>query len=595
VDVSSPGTAKEKATARRRQSRWNIGNVSGLSVVGWALSLVLAGLIIVPLGRMIGDSFVVDGAIDFTPFSQLFADPMFFTAVRNTLLILITAGPSALIVATVLAWLNERTDANIGFVSRLAPLIPLLIPPIALAIGWTFVAQSVAGLLNGYLRMLLTVFGVHLTEGPFDIETFPGLVFVYTIALVPFAYIIIAPAFRNLDASMEEASKMSGAGSLRTAWSISRPAIGPALLSASLLLVIVATSMYSIPAVIGTASRIQSLSVYIVFKTTSNAGTGLPQAVAAAVLLVGFLILVGLVYLWAARRQRQVTISGKSTNRTVVRLGGWRWVARGVLIVYLLVVAVLPFLALLIVSTQPFWQPTINWGVLSFDNLLDFFIDPTSHARNGYLNSIRLGVMGATLITLIALVLVIFANERGGRFGKAVLGLVRLPAVVSSLVIAVGVLVTFAGSPFRLAGTLVILMLAYVIMFLPQGSIAVGVARTQVGDDLIEASRMSGASAGRTARSVVWPLMRPGVAFAWGMMFVLVVSDLEAAVILAGPGNPVVGSEFQAIYTSGVFADLAALGVIVCVTNLLIVALVTGVFGRPARAKDRQFWHRWVK
>ncbi len=511
---------------------------------------------------------------------------------RNTALILITAGPCALIVATALAWLNERTDANIGFISRLAPLIPLLIPPIALAIGWIFVAQKFAGLLNGYLRQLLGVFGVKLADGPLNVESFPGLVFVYTIALVPFAYIIIAPAFRNLDASMEEASKMSGAGSLRTAWSISRPAIGPALLSASLLLVIVCSSMYSIPAVIGTAARIQPLSVYIVFKTTSGGVLGLPQAVAAALLLVAFLVVVGLLYLLAARRQRQVTISGKSTTRSVVRLGGWKWVARAVLIAYLVVVAVLPFLALLIVSTQPFWQPTINWGAVSFDNIIDFFTDPSSHARNGYLNSIRLGLMGASLIILIALVLVIFANERGGRFGRAVLGLVRLPAVVSSLVIAVGVLVTFAGSPFRLAGTLVILMLAYVIMFLPQGSIAVGVARTQVGDDLIEASRMAGATSGRTARSIVWPLMRPGVAFAWGMMFVLVVSDLEAAVILAGPGNPVVGSEFQAIYTSGVFADLAALGVIVCLTSLVIVALVTGVFGRPARVKDRHFWNR---
>ncbi|MEZ3158927.1 iron ABC transporter permease [Microbacterium sp. BWT-B31] len=592
VEVVAPGVNQD-ATVPIRVVRWSQHKFSGLSVVGWILSIALAALIIVPLGRMIGDSFIVDGAVDFSPFSSLFADPRFWAAVRNTLLILVTAGPMALVIATALAWMNERTDASLGFLSRMAPLIPLLIPPIALAIGWTFVAQNIAGLLNGYLRMLLGLFGIHLTSGPLDVETLPGLIFVYTIALVPFAYIIIAPAFRNIDASMEEASKMCGAGSLRTAWSISRPAIGPALLSAAFMLVIVCTSMYSIPAVIGTAARIQSLSVYIVFKTTSSGTEGLRQAVAAAVLLVAFIAIIGLLYVWIARRLRPVTISGKSTTRSVVRLGGWKWVARAALIVYLLLVAVLPFVALLIVSMQPFWQPTINFSVLTLDNITGFFTDSTSHARSGYLNSIRLGLIGATLIILIALVLVIFANDRGGRVGKTVLGLVRLPSVVSALVIAVGVLVTFAGPPFSLAGSLVILLLAYVIMFLPQGSIAVAVARTQVGNDLIEASSMAGATSARTATSVVWPLMRPGVAFAWGMMFVLVVSDLEASVILAGPGNPVVGSEFQAIYTSGVFADLAALGVIVCLTSLVIVTIVTGLLGRPARLKDRHFWDRW--
>jgi iron(III) transport system permease protein len=388
---------------------------------------------------------------------------------------------------------------------------------------------------------------------------------------------------------------MSGAGLLRTAWSVSRPAIGPALLSAGLLLVIVCTAMYSIPAVIGTAARIQPLSVYLVYQMVSSGGAGLPRAVAGAVVLVAFLALVGLLYTWLARRQRHVTISGKSISRATIRLGGWRWVARGVLVFYLLLVAVLPFLALLVVSLQPFWQATIHWDNLSPEALIDFFTGPAGHARNGYLNSVRLGLMGATLIVLVAITLVIFAHDRGGRLGKAVLGLVRLPSVISALVIAVAILVTFAGSPFRLAGTLVILLLAYVVHFLPQASIAISGARAQVGEDLIEASRMSGATSGRTALSVVWPLMRPGVAFAWGMIFVLVVSDLETAVILAGPGNPVVGSEFQAIYTSGVFADLATLGIIVCLTSLTIVAIVVGVFGRPARQKDRRIWDSWLE
>lgn len=582
-----PG-ASDPGGRRRGLPRWP-ARLSGFGVLGATFTVLLIALIVYPIYTMLHDAFFIGGGLHLGAIKQVIDDPSFQTAAKNTLLLVVTSGTAALLIGTLLAWLNERTDANMGFISRLAPLVPLLIPPVALAIGWLFVAQPFAGFLNYYIRELLGDIGIRLTTGPFNITSFPGVAFVYTIALVPFAYVVIAPAFRNMDSSLEEASRMSGAGPLRTALRISGPAIGPALASAGLLVAIIAASLYSIPAIIGTSARITTVSVYIVDLTANSSG-GLNQAVAASVLLVAFIGALWLIHGAVTRRQRQITITGRSGGRTVVRLGKWKWLGRAVLLLYLVLVAVMPFVALAIVALQPYWQPDIHVNAFTLAGFKDLFTAATTEGRAGFFDSLKLGAIGGTIVMAMAAVMIIYAFERRGVVGKIIFGVTKLPAAISPIVIAVGVLLTFAGSPFRLASSLVILLLAYVVMFMPQASIAAEVARGQVGDELLEAGWVLGATKLRAVRGILWPLMRPGLAYGWAMMFVLIVSDLEAAAILAGPGNPVVGSEFQAIYTSGVFADLAALGVVVCATVLLVVGLVTGLFGRPVKRRDRRLW-----
>ena len=234
------------------------------------------------------------------------------------------------------------------------------------------------------------------------------------------------------------------------------------------------------------------------------------------------------------------------------------------LVAYLLCVSVLPFAALLIVAMEPYWQPDIDVHQLTLDSFNRFFSTvPTSSAsiaRRGYFDSLKLAAHRGD-----------GHRRRRGDHGhlraprrrqdvELISGVTKVPAAVSGLVIAVAILLTFAGPPFRLHGTLLILLLAYLVVFIPQASIAAEVSRSQVGEDLIEAAAMSGISRFRTTFGILWPLMRPGLAFGWALVFVLAMGDLEVAAILAGPGNPVVGTAFQAIFGSGVYSDLAALG-----------------------------------
>ena len=208
----------------RRPSRLQaIARIDLFSALAWPLAIFLLVLIVYPFAATLVEVFIVDGRPDGSAVRKVLEDPAFFRAVQNTAIMLLIGGTGALIIGSLFAWLNERTDASIGIVSRLAPMVPLLIPSIALSIGWVLLAQPRAGFLNGFLRSLLEVVGIKLTEGPFDIGTWPGLIFVVMISLVPYAYIVVAPALRPMDSSLEEASRMAGAGPWRTAMSITQP------------------------------------------------------------------------------------------------------------------------------------------------------------------------------------------------------------------------------------------------------------------------------------------------------------------------------------------------------------------------------------
>src|SRR5690606_22703080 len=148
----------------------------------------------------------------------------------------------------------------------------------------------------------------------------------------------------------------------------------------------------------------------------------------------------------------------------------------------------------------------------------------------------------------------------------------KAPAVIPNIVIAVGFLITFAGPPFHLAGTVLLLLLAFVVMYVPPGSIAANAAIDQVGRDLQEASQVSGASEGRTTWRVTVPLAMPGLLAGWTMVFVHMMGDLSASALLAGVGNPVIGFAILLIWETGSFGTLAAFSAAMCVVIGLVVA-----------------------
>ena len=268
-----------------------------------------------------------------------------------------------------------------------------------------------------------------------------------------------------------------------------------------------------------------------------------PARIAEGV-VISLILTVVVLGVWAIQRrvstrQRHATIGGKAGGSSLVELGRWRGVARFAIFTFVAASTVLPFGALLLVALQPFWSPSIKLSTLSLQHFGSLFSGGLIY--RALTTSLTLGVVGATIGMTIAALLMDYARDRGGWRGNAVLGVTRLPGAIINIVLGVGFLVVLGAPPFDLKGTMLILLLAYIVIYMPQAATAAGSAIEQVGGELIESGRMAGAGKGQVFRRITFPLILPGLAAGWVMIFVVMVGDLTASALLAGTTNPVVG------------------------------------------------------
>ncbi|QRP47903.1 iron ABC transporter permease [Amycolatopsis sp. FDAARGOS 1241] len=199
-----------------------------------------------------------------------------------------------------------------------------------------------------------------------------------------------------------------------------------------------------------------------------------------------------------------------------------------------------------------------------------------------------LGILAATVGIVIAGLLVVYGRETGGWRARTLDAAMRFPGALSHIVIGVVFVATLTGPPFRLQGTLLALLLAFVVVHMPQAAVAAGSARDQIGDQLFEASRMSGATFARTVAKIAFPLMAPGLLAGWALLFVLAIGDLTVSALLSGTRNPVVGFVILNIWENGTYSSLAAMAMVITVVSGIIVGLSAALDRRSSRSGPRR-------
>jgi len=547
------------------------GRFSPFDVVSVAVVAFLAFIAVYPLMRVFWRAFVDNGRLDLRPLQLVFTYPDLPVLLLNTAIVVAASSVLALVIGSVLAWINERTDARMGIVTDALPLVPFLLPPIAGAIGWVLLLSDRAGLLNALLRAGLVPFGITLTEGPLNIYSWGGLIFVYTLYGIPYVYLMMGAGLRNVDSSLEEASRISGRGLFDTMRMVTLPAVRPSLGAAILLLVWFELSLFSVPVIIGKGAGIDVLSVRIVRLLSFTYPPQIAEAIALSLIVV---VALGLAWHFQNRvlaHGHHATVGGKGHKVAILRLGAWRWPARLLILGYIALAAVLPVIGLLLVALNGYWTANIKWSKLSFASFHEtLWIDQITRASLG--NSLMLSITGATVGMVAAAILALFVKRHGKGVARLIDGVVKVPAAIASIVLAVGFVLAFSGPPFNLNGTLLILLLAYLALYIPQGSVAADAAAAQVGHELTEASQIAGASGARTFWRVSMPLMIGGLVAGWALLFVRMVGDLTASAILAGTNNPVVGFRILEVFEGASYASLAALSTVLTLICAVVIA-----------------------
>lgn len=482
-----------------------------------------------------------------------------------------------------LAFLLERTNFPVRGLLRTVTVAPLGMPPFVAASAWILLANPRTGLLNSAWHWLVGGSG----DGPLNIYTVWGMIFVSGLLFVPSMYLMISGTSSRLDPALEESSATSGARGWTTARRVTLPLVVPSILGAVVFYAVVAIEIFDVPAFIGIPGKVDVLSTWI-YRLVNNPG-GLPDyGVASA---FGLVIVVLAIVLIAAYRQvtrnanRYVTISARGYKPREIKLS--RSATGGaflLLLLYALLAFVLPFLALVWRSFVPPFAPfdLSSLHHLTLANYRGVLNDPTMRAGISHTLVIATvsSVATMTLASVTSWLGFRESSRAGGFYNLIVFANLGIPSIILALALAM----LYLWLPLGIYGTVWIIVIALVTRYLAYGTLVMTPAFFQVSRDLEDASATAGASAARTFASIVLPLVF--ISYLRGVLwtFIQAARDVTIVLILLTVSNVTVGAELFSLWSNGDYA----LGSAGAVLLTLLTSVLTFIFIRldPARRQS---------
>ncbi|MFW6435907.1 MAG: ABC transporter permease [Halovenus sp.] len=487
----------------------------------------------------------------------------------NSLTIAIGMTITGVVFGLTFAWLFVRTNVPMKGSMELVLLSGQAIPGYIIGIMY-ITAYSPR---NGFVP---EAFGFSLL--PFDIFSPWGIAFVAGVNVVSTAYLLTVPALQDMDSALEEVSRIHGANIFQTVRSITFPLITPAILSAVITSFLYGMGEFAIVSVLGSRQGFDVYSTAI----SEAIKTRFPAAYGEAAALSCSLLLVTAVMVWyyrrvTSRKADYMTLTGRRTQNQQWDLGTWRWPITTVLWVALLVVWVVPLGAMVITSLHSTWTGTILLEQLTLTHYASALAD--EQLRRAFRNSVFVSVGAATLGTLLVVGLAYYTERTRARFRGFVDMLSLTPLAVPGIIIGAGLIFAslWAGKlpMINLYGTLTIIIIGSVIVFLPVSSrIAVGNI-VQIHSELEEAARVSGASWLQQMREIFLPLFRNTTVVIWFFLVVHVFQLLSIAWMTYTADTIVIPVElFQLYMYEPALSFVAAISTIfVALTVLLVLGM----------------------
>ena len=511
------------------------------------------------------------GPFTIAKYLTVYTDPTFPRVLLNTLIFVLSSSTLATVLGTALAYLNVRTDIPLKGLFQVLPLIPMMFPHVLFAAAWIMLLNPTNGLINVWLRMFIKV-----QEGPINIYSLGGMIFLEGLLDVPVTFMVVAPAMYSFDPALEEAGRVSGASQRQVLWRVTLPLVRPAILSAFMLGVIRALAAFAVPQMVGIPGRVQILTTYIYRLISIGWSPDYGRAAAVGVLVLAMaLVLVYLYRYLTAEGERFVTVTGKGYRPRVSRLGWARYPLFFGVLIFFLVLIVLPSAVLVYMSFLPYVAPPSPkvLALVSLDNWRYVLSDPI--AGRAFRNTVFLALVGATLGVFVSLFVAYAVTKVRSRLTSILDSLTFVSYAFPGLVIGIGFMWFLVRTP--LYGTVWALLLAFVGTYLPYGVRPLGSAFFQIHRDLEDSGRICGASFLGTFRRIVVPLVIPGIFSAWILLAAMFVRELSVAAVLARPGSEVLSIQVLKYAYDGLWGRVSALGMIMIGLSTALVAGASGL------------------
>lgn len=548
--------------------------------IGWVFLLAGIGLALVGVtifGNIL-TSFSAEGHADaytLDNYVELFTQDTLFSVTGRTTLLGIGTVFWMFVFAFPFTWLLARTDFRYrtGLFSLLTA--KLAIPGFITAMSYVWLFNPTSGLVN-------QLFGMTKFSGGalFDIYQLSWICFLQGIVLVPGGVFMMLPAFRNLDASLEEAAWVSGVSKSYTVSRVVLPLLGPSMVAVCIFYFVLGVEMFDFVAIIGMPGDVLVLWIYDAISETD----GPPNLGFAGASGVVLFAICGVAILFYARFLKQArkyaVIGGKGRASAPQPLGRWRWAAYGWVGAWVMASIIVPVITIVWVALVPFFQPpslkaldSVNLN--SFYDAFEWMGEPLRHTL------ILMGgavVVAATLATSITWV-VTRSRSDVARWADMIVFLApAVPTIVTAIAFQFVGIAIYHWLP--LFGTIWLVAIAMGTRMLAYCTRTMNATSLQIQFELDEAAYVSGVSKLDTFRRIFLPLMAPAIFYSALMVGMLSARDLTLPLVMNTGKSEVIATLIFDLQTNGeqnAAAAVALYMVFVLVLLALFARRMTGM------------------
>lgn len=542
-----------------------------------AVAVICASaLLAVPAFLTVASSFtpgmLLEGnALNLENYRRLLSNPTLLTIIKNTLLVGLGTVVVMFVFTIPFSWLYARTDLPGKNLLLLMLTIKVAVPGYLTAMAYIFLLNPESGIIN---RTAISLFG--LERAPFTVYSLWWIAALQGMGVTSSAFFMMTPAFRALDSALEESAYASGVRKATTALRITLPLLAPAIVAAGIFYFVVAIELFDYAGTLGLPTRTFVFATWIYLLTHPDITP--PDFGGASVVAVLFFGVVGVlmvIYFRVLRQaERAAVMTGRRGYQNVTRLGwlgmcgAWTFI-----LLYMTVDVFVPVLTLIWSSVMPYLQPPSlealrSISLQSYRLALEELWLPVKNTAVVMLTVPTVAVLSTACMSWVAL-----RTRIGGR--KLIDVLVSISQAVPSIVL--GLAFFYLGiSLFHLVplySTIWIVVLALSVRYMTFSMRTINSSMIQIHQELEEAGYSAGVPKGRMFLSVIVPIVRPSMIFAWFWVALLAARELSIPVMLARPGTDVLSTTIWGFQASGQYSISSAMGVMFA-ASISVIALL---------------------
>lgn len=523
------------------------------TIITFVIAVLFAIFLVYPLLSLFFSSFKNPETELFTfeNFLKFFHKKYYYQGLLNSFMVSSCVTVLAILIGAPLAYLMTAFKVKGKGLIGILIIISMLSPPFIGAYSWVLLSGR-SGVITKFLE---NSFGIHMPT----IYGFSGILLVLTLKLYPFIYLYVSGALKKIDVSLSEAAESLGCNSTKKVFTIILPLILPTLLAGSLLVFMNALADFGTPMLIGEGFNVMPVLIYSEFISEMGGQANFAAALSTIMVIITALLFVGQKYV----------VNKKSFTMSSLRpiqpeeLKGVKGIAAHIAIYLIILLSIIPQLTVIFTSFLK-TKGQMFTSEFSFDSYQKVF----QKLGNSIANTYIFGIVAIIIIVLLGMFIAYISTRRKNAFTSLIDAITMFPYIIPGSVLGITLLLAFNKQPLILSGTVMIMVIAFVVRRLPYTLRSSAAILYQISPSMEEASISLGCSPIKTFFKVTAVMMLPGVFSGAILSWITVTNELSASVILYTGSTRTMSVSIYAEVIRASYGTAAALSTILTITTI---------------------------